>query len=96
MGKDSRCGHSNVLLVQIELANWIQSCPNPDTSTSHRSETNGAAERAVCRVKEGTTIALVQSGLPEQWWDCAMGCYRYLAESAGQNGGWNGSIRKET
>ena len=44
----------------------------------HRSETNGVAERAVRRVNQGTTVALVQSGLPEEWWDCAMECYRHL------------------
>ena len=35
------------------------------TSTPHRSETNGIAERAVRRVKEGTSAALLQSGLDE-------------------------------
>ena len=33
------------------------------TSTPHRSETNGIAERAVRRVKEGTSAELLQSGL---------------------------------
>ena len=35
------------------------------TSTPHRSETNGIAERAVRRVKEGTSAVLLQSGLDE-------------------------------
>ena len=35
------------------------------TSTPHRSETNGIAERAVRRVKEGTSVVLLQSGLDE-------------------------------
>ena len=39
---------------------------NHDTSTPHRSETNGVTERAVRRVQEGTAIAPVQSGLPEE------------------------------
>ena len=38
------------------------------TSTPHRSETNGIAERAVRRVKEGTSAVLLQSGLNESWW----------------------------
>ena len=38
------------------------------TSTPHRSETNGIAERAVRRVKESTSAALLQSGLDESWW----------------------------
>ena len=41
---------------------------NHCTSTPHRSETDGIAERAVCRVKEGTSAVLLQSGLNESWW----------------------------
>ena len=41
---------------------------NHCTSTPHRSETNGIAERAVPRVKEGTSAVLLQSGLDEKWW----------------------------
>ena len=36
---------------------------NHCTSTPHRSETNGIAERAVRRVQEGTSAVLLQSGL---------------------------------
>ena len=36
---------------------------NHCTSTPHRSETDGIAERAVRRVKEGTSAVLLQSGL---------------------------------
>ena len=39
---------------------------NHRTSTLHRSETNGIAERAVRRVKEGTSAVLLQSGLDEK------------------------------
>ena len=41
---------------------------NHCTSTPHRSETNGIAERAVRKVKEGTSAVLLQSGLDENWW----------------------------
>ena len=41
---------------------------NHCTSTPHRSETNGIAERAVRRVKEGTSAVLLKSGLNESWW----------------------------
>ena len=51
---------------------------NHCTSTPHRSETNGIAERAVRRVKEGTTAVLLQSGLNESWWADSMECYTYL------------------
>ena len=40
---------------------------NHRTSTHHGSETNGIAERAVRRMKEGTSAALLQSGLDEKW-----------------------------
>ena len=50
---------------------------NRCTSTLHRSETNWIAERAVRRVKEGTSAVLLQSGL-EKWWADSMECYCYL------------------
>ena len=40
---------------------------NHCTSTPHRSETNGIAERAVRRIKEGTSAVLLQSGLGLKW-----------------------------
>ena len=51
---------------------------NHCTSTPHRSETNGIAERAVRRMKEGTSVVLLQSGLNESWWADSMECYTYL------------------
>ena len=51
---------------------------NHCTSTPHRSETNGIAERAVRRVKEGTCAVLLQSGLNENWWADSMECDTYL------------------
>ena len=41
---------------------------NHCTSTPHRSETNGIAERAVRRVKKGTSAVLLQTGLDENCW----------------------------
>ena len=51
---------------------------NHCTSTPHRSETNAIAERAVRRVKEGTSGVLLQSGLDENWWADSIACYTYL------------------
>ena len=48
------------------------------TSTPHRSETNGIAERAVRRVKEGTSAVFVQSGPNESSWADSMECCTYL------------------
>ena len=38
----------------------------------------GIAERAMRRVKEGTSAVLLQSGLNESWWADSMECYTYL------------------
>ena len=51
---------------------------NHCTSTPHRSETDGIAERAVRRGKEGASAVLFQSGLNESWWADSMECYTYL------------------
>ena len=51
---------------------------NHRTSTPHRSETNGIAERVVRRIKEGTYAVLLQSGLDEKWWADSMESYWYL------------------
>ena len=52
-------------------------------TSHHRSETNGIAERAVRRVKEGTSAVLLQSGLKESWWVVSMECYTYLRNVTG-------------
>ena len=57
---------------------WEDLSWNHCTSTPHRSEANGIAERAVRRVKEGTSAVLLQSGLNESRWADSMECYTYL------------------
>ena len=61
------------LLKALRELKW-----NHDTPTPHRPETNGVIERAVRRVKEGTSATLLQSGLTEVWWQEAMDCYCFL------------------
>ena len=50
---------------------------NHSTSTPHRSETNGIAERVVRRVMEGASAVLLQSGQDERRSD-SMECNCYL------------------
>ena len=53
---------------------------NHCTSTPHRSDTNGIAQRAVRRVKEGTSAVLLQSGLGNERWASTERCC-YLRNS---------------
>ena len=65
---------SFTLRIPQNLASPVKNCPGiiHCTSTGHRSETNGIAERAVRRVKEGVSAVLLQSGLDEKWWADSM------------------------
>ena len=51
---------------------------NHCTSILRRSETNGIAERALWRIKEGTSAVLLRSGLDEKWWADSMECCCHL------------------
>ena len=53
---------------------------NHCTSTLHRSVTSGIGERAVRRIKEGTSAVLLQSDLDEKWWADSMECNCYLRD----------------
>ena len=68
----SRQGHQKSFTLTIPL-NLVH-C----TSTPHHSETIGIAERAIRRVKEGTSAVLLQSGLDEKWCADSIECYCYL------------------
>ena len=57
----------------LEFGNW-----NHCASTPHTSETNGIAERAIRRVKEGTSAVPLQSSLGNEWWADSVECYCYL------------------
>ena len=49
-----------------------------EVSTPYRPETNGVAERAVRRVKEGTAAVLLQSGFHMSWWAEATETFCFL------------------
>ena len=71
--KNTYTDNSKELAKALKDLGWPQ-----DTSTSHRPETNGQVERAVRRVKEGTSCTLYQSGWKDVWWSFAMYCYCFL------------------
>ena len=48
------------------------------TATPHRPETNGVAERAGRRVREGTSCAMIQCGWDYVWWDLCQNAYCFL------------------
>ena len=50
---------------------------NDCTSTPHRSELSGIAERAVRRI-EGTCAVLLHSGMDEKWWADSTECCYHL------------------
>ena len=70
---------SFTLTIPWNSAKLVKISPGIIARLHHiRSETNGIAERAVRRVKEGTSAVLLQSGLNESWWADSMECYTYL------------------
>ena len=77
----SRMGSLKSFTLTIP-SNFAKHCEdlswNHCASTPHRSETNGIAERAVRRVKEGTSAVLLQSSLVENWWVHSMESHTYL------------------
>lgn len=63
--------------IALEDLGWCH-----DTCTHYCPQTNGVAEGAERRVKEGKSCALNQSGWAVQWWPEAMACYCFLRNIA--------------
>ena len=56
---------------------WNFGKSSEDLSWNHRTSTH-LAERAVRRIKEGTSAVVLQSGLDEKWWAGSSKCFCYL------------------
>ncbi len=65
-----------------------------DKSTPYRPQTNGVAERAVKRVKEGTAAVLLQSRLVDDWWREAAECFCFCEQHNRRFGGRTDTLRK--
>ena len=80
-GCESRNTHRYHVVAQDLATQWLRSYPCSQEiqkslqSTPHRSETNGIVERAVCRIQEGKSAVLLQSGLYEKLWADSMECF---------------------
>ena len=70
-----------ILPIPWNLANLVKTCYGIFVRQPRRSETNGVAERAVCRIKEGTSAVLLQSVLDENWWAGSMECFFFCEMS---------------
>ena len=94
----SRRGSPKVVYTDNSLE-FGKSCEdlswNGCTSTPHRSETNEIAERAVRRVKEGTSAVLLQSCLGNEWWADSMECYCYLRNIQALLSDWKTPYERE-
>ena len=68
--------NSFTLTVPWNLAKLVKISPGIIARQHHTGQKQ--MERAVRRVKEGTSAVLLQSGLNESWWADSMECYTYL------------------
>ena len=93
----SRYGNQKVIHTDNSLE-FGKSCEelswNRCTSTPHRSETNGIAERAVRRNEEGTSAVLLQAGLDETMVGGFHGMLLLSAKHSRHLGRWEDSIRE--
>ena len=65
--------------IPWNLANPVKTYPGIIARQHHTDPKQiGLQKRAVRRLKEGTSVALLQSGLDEKWWADSMECYTYL------------------
>ena len=61
-----------------DLLEFCKSCEVLSWNHNHIAQKQEIAERALRRVKQGTSAVLLQSGLNEKWWSDSLKCYYYL------------------
>ena len=69
---------SFTLTILWNSAKLLKISPGIIARLHHTDRRHGIADRAVRRVKEGSTAVLLQSGLNESWWADSLECYTYL------------------
>ena len=65
---------SFTLTIPLNLAKLVKIFPGIIVRRHPTDQKHGIAERAVRRVKEGTSAVLIRSGLDENWWADSMDC----------------------
>ena len=79
------CQHRSIVTVQKNISVRLKACTGLlRHEPHHRKQTNGVAERAVRRVREGAAVALLQAGTYAIWWPDAS--HRFFLISACHQG----------
>ena len=73
--RESGNNQSFICTIRWNLAKFLNDYLETHfTSTLHRSETNGIAERAARRIEEEASVVFLQSRLEKQWLADSMEC----------------------
>ena len=69
---------SFTLTIPWNLAKLVKIFPGIIVRRHHTDQKQMGLQKAVRRVKEGTSAVLLESGLDENWWADSMECHTYL------------------
>ena len=69
---------SFTLTIPWNLGKPVKISPGIIARLHHTDRRQMVLQKEQCRVKEGTSAVLLQSGLNESWWADSMECYTYL------------------
>ena len=93
LGAVRKAPKSFTLTIPWNSAKLVKISPGIIARLHHTgSETNGIAERAVRRVKEGTSAVLLQLGLDEKWVGLSCGMLLLSAKCPESAGRWENSL----